>query len=158
MAREQARAGRAGGGLATLRWGGRARRRRRPLTALCVLLLGLCGCASDDAGPRIDPSRDLFDPNAAVRTKAVHQAVREGGRSQVPRLIELLDDSDPGVRLAAGRGLRTLTGRDTGYRADLLPSERREQVLEWRAWYSSSPSGPPPGSAPGASPGGSRTP
>jgi HEAT repeat protein len=113
-----------------------------------ALLLALGACASDPEPRRIEPARDLKDPNAAVRQKAATVASRSGDWAFVPDLIEMLDDPDPGVRLVAGAGLAEITGRDTGYRAYAEPSQRREQVESWRAWYTARS----PGSTAGRSP------
>lgn len=119
--------------------------------ALCLL----AACAADGPAPPPDPALALYDPNGAVRMRAVHAAVARGDPAFVPRLVDLLDDPDGGVRLAAGRALRELTGHDTGYRADLPDAQRREHIARWRAWYSSSRAGgsagtaaPPEGRAP----------
>lgn len=124
-----------------------------PLAGLALLLLA--ACAGDGPAPPPDPALALYDPNGAVRMRAVHAAVARGDPAFVPRLVDLLDDPDGGVRLAAGRALRELTGHDTGYRADLPGAQRREHIARWRAWYSSSRAGgsagtaaPPEGRAP----------
>ncbi len=79
--------------------------------------------------------RDLQDPYAGRRVTAIATVEARGDREQVPALIELLDDRDPGVRLAAYSALQDLTGRDTGYRPWADEAERRAAVLAWRAWW-----------------------
>ncbi len=100
------------------------------------------------------PEYDLRDPSATRRLAAVSTVEKSGDRSQVPVLIELLDDDDESVRMAAGSALKSLTGHDTGYRAFGSPAERREHVARWRAWWAASggsrspvPSASSPGTA-----------
>jgi HEAT repeat protein len=101
--------------------------------ALAAALVALaCGQTSRRL-VRVD--EDLHDPNPARRLAAVEAARQSGSRSHVPSLIELLDDDDAGVRLAAGQTLKDLTGRDTGYVAWASASDRRTQVEAWRAWW-----------------------
>lgn len=104
--------------------------------ALLALLLGP-GCASDRPRP-IRPADDLVDPNPTRRLEAVSEVGRGRNGEYVATLIEMLDDDDPAVRLAAGSALAGLTGRDTGYVAYAGPQERRRQVVEWRSWFASS--------------------
>ncbi|MHC5010761.1 MAG: HEAT repeat domain-containing protein [Planctomycetota bacterium] len=106
---------------------------------LCALLalgtsLPLAACG-DTTRRHVRPTEDFYQPNPSVRMAAVAAARRSGDMSSVPILIELLDDSDEAVRLAAGRALQDLTGRDTGYAAWAPADERRAQVVAWRAWW-----------------------
>ncbi len=96
----------------------------------------LAGCVAERPRP-IRPADDLLDPNPTRRVQAVGEAGRLRDLGQVPRLIELLDDEDEAVRLAAGTTLTELTGRDTGYLPYAPAAERRRQVLAWRAWWDS---------------------
>lgn len=119
--------------------GPRARAWGRWLQALGMVgVVGalLPGCLS--AAPRrIRPAEDLVDPSPTRRLEAVSETARIRDRSQVPLLIECLDDEDEGVRLLAGATLTDLTGRDTGYVAFAPPVERRRQVEDWRRWWAS---------------------
>jgi HEAT repeat protein len=54
---------------------------------------------------------------------------------RVPALIEMLDDPDPGIRLAAHRTLQDLTGRESAYRPWADPEELRAAVVDWRRWW-----------------------
>lgn len=99
---------------------------------LSVLLLCACGETARRALPVDDA---LLDPYAGARMRAVAEVGRTGDLARVPALIEMLDDEDPGVRLAAGSTLRQLTGHDTGYEPWAVPAIRRAQVLAWRAWW-----------------------
>lgn len=103
---------------------------------LAVLLAaGLLAACGQTAQRVVRPENDLVHPHAWVRMRAVGEARRAGGTEHVPALIELLDDDDPGVRMAAGSALVELTGRDTGYEPWAGPAERRVQVEAWRSWW-----------------------
>jgi len=86
---------------------------------LMLLALGVFAGITCDTGPvergpgRIE--RDLRSRDPEVRALSAELArYRPGGVSLVPRLIELLDDPDPGVRREAHESLVALTGRDLG--------------------------------------------
>jgi HEAT repeat protein len=113
-------------------------RRFSALTAVhpSALLLALALCACGETARRALPIEDaLLDPYAGNRMRAVAEVGRSGDIAHVPVLIEMLDDDDPGVRLAAGSTLRELTGHDTGYEPWAEPAALRAQVLTWRAWW-----------------------
>jgi len=111
---------------------GTSRRALIPSGAIVLSLLG--ACASEIHRP-VRPEYDLRDPSATRRLTAISTVERTGDRSFVPALIELLDDDDETVRMAAGSTLKTLTGHDTGYRAFASPEERQSHVARWRAWW-----------------------
>jgi HEAT repeat protein len=118
----------------------------RPLQILLwALLVGgpLLGCASDARPRAIDPDRDLFDPDPGRRLAAVAVVANEADESRLGALVELLEDRDPSVRMAANRALEDMTGRVTGYRAYDPPGERRPFVEEWRAYVEHGASGFP---------------
>lgn len=118
-----------------VRHAGRSQVRRFAARAAWLgLALALVGCSSEAPRP-VRPEYDLRDPGAARRLTAVSAVERDRDRAQVPVLIELLDDDDESVRMAAGGALKDLTGHDTGYRAFAPPAERRRQVQAWRAWW-----------------------
>lgn len=106
------------------------------LGLLALGLLALSACAPDRPRP-LRPADDLRDVNPTRRVQAVAECVRTRDVTQVDRLIDLLDDDDPAVRLMAGQALTDLTGRATGYQAHATPAERRAQVEDWRAWWAS---------------------
>ena len=55
----------------------------------------------------------------------------------VPELIELLDESDPAVRLSAHRALVNITSEDFGYRFyEAEPQLRAEAIERYRKWWS----------------------
>jgi HEAT repeat protein len=123
----------------------RATKSSRPGVRTGALLLGvlLAACANDRPRP-IRPADDLRDPSSTRRVQAVSEVRRQRAAEHVPALIELLDDEDPAVRLVAGAALVDLTGRDTGYRPQADPAERRRQVEDWRRWWAATGAVPPP--------------
>jgi hypothetical protein len=99
---------------------------------------GLGGsCSTANPGPPPPTASALQDPRVVRRMEGLRAVSTSRDTSHVPQVIELLDDGDEGVRFLAGAVLADLTGRHTGYRADAGPAERREQVLQWRAWWAS---------------------
>lgn len=100
-----------------------------------LLVLGVLAACGGTSRRVIRPKQDLVHPYSGVRMRAVGEALKAGGTEHVEALIELLDDDDPGVRLAAGDALTELTGHDTGYEPWAGPAERRRQVEAWRAWW-----------------------
>ena len=58
--------------------------------------------------------------------------------SAIPRLIDLLDDKDPQVRLHIARGLNRITGRDMGMTPeeliDATLQQRATLIEKWREW------------------------
>ena len=110
--------------VARFRIVGPSRRFVRGLGVAAIAMLAATACASEIHRP-IRPEYDLRDPSATRRLTAISTVERTGDRTQVPALIELLDDEDESVRMAAGAALKGLTGHDTGYRAFAPPEERR---------------------------------
>ena len=108
------------------------------LAAILLLLPALGACGGTPRKP-LDVPTALGDPNPAVRTDAVNALRQTRDVDQVPRLIEMLDDPDDGVRMSAVAALEDLTGRRTDYRPWGDAEARREAVLEWRAWWASRP-------------------
>lgn len=138
----------AGSGPPSLRALSLGLRTRAPrLLALALAAVLVSACTSDSPRP-IRPVDDLHDPNPSVRSQAVSETARRSDDQLIPELIELLDDDDAAVRLTAGKTLRDLTGRDSGYRAYAEAPELRLQVENWRAWRAAQP-----GSAQSAVPG-----
>lgn len=122
--------------------GGRGGRLDLLAVLVASALLGAPGCATSEKRPS-RPEYDLRDPSAARRLEAVSTVEQTGDRSQVPVLIEMLDDDDDSVRMAAGSTLKALTGHDTGYRAFAPAEERHAQVVQWRAWWAGRGAGAP---------------
>jgi HEAT repeat protein len=117
--------------------GGSATAALAPLLAcgLLVLACGLLVACGETARRAVRPAEDLAHPYGGVRMRAVGEVRRTGDTTHVPALIELLDDDDPGVRMAAGSALVALTGHDPGYEPWADAAERRAQVEAWRAWW-----------------------
>lgn len=120
--------------VARFRIVGPSRRFVRGLGVAAIAMLAATACASEIHRP-IRPEYDLRDPSATRRLTAISTVERTGDRTQIPALIERLDDEDESVRMAAGAALKGLTGHDTGYRAFAGPEERRRQVATWSAWW-----------------------
>ncbi len=123
-----------------------ARPPRRGLTRLrklaCgpLLLLILCvlgGCQSEEAFAPRPLDQAIKHPSPGVRVAAVQRAIQSGDTSEVPELIEMLDDEDPTVRMLASSSLKRITGRDTGYLPYASPEVRRSQRDAWRLWWAS---------------------
>lgn len=92
-----------------------------------LVWLGILGCE----GPAARRQR-LGSPNPLDRAQAVVEvyALRDG--ESVPKVVDLLDDSDGAVRLYAINALRRLCGEDFGYRYYESASVREAAVRRWR--------------------------
>ena len=111
-----------------------------------LLAVALAGCGSTPPRPA-KPDVDLHAPSATRRLEAVAVTEKQHDPSQVPALIDRLDDDDPAVRMMAGSSLTAITGHDTGYRPYASPAERLRQVALWRAWWGTQTGGQPPSSS-----------
>jgi hypothetical protein len=94
----------------------------------------LVGCASDARPRPVEPARDLHDPDPGRRLAAVAIVAQTGDTTRYPDLVELLEDRDPSIRMAANRTLEDMTGRTTDYRAFDPVDVRRPYVEGWWAW------------------------
>lgn len=106
--------------------------------AVMLALLVACGLfagCGETSKRLVRPTDDLVNPYSGVRMRAVGEVRRTGDLEHVPAVIELLDDEDPGVRMAAGSALVEVTGHDTGYEPWADAAELRAQVETWRAWW-----------------------
>ena len=82
-----------------------------------------CGQPSSSGG---------FDsPMPAARLHALSEAARTGDRSDIKRVVELLDSDDAAVRLLAISTLERLTGETFGYRHYDPRWEREESIQRW---------------------------
>ncbi len=73
-----------------------------------------------------------FDsPMPAARLHALGQAARTGDRSDIKRIVELLDSDDAAVRLLAISTLERLTGETFGYRHYDPRWEREDSIQKW---------------------------
>jgi HEAT repeat protein len=79
--------------------------------------------------------QELDDPVAAVRYEVGTSLCIMGVREGYSVLIAGLSDEHIRNRYKAHEALRLLTRRDFGYRHDAEPSERRESVVQWEAWW-----------------------
>jgi HEAT repeat protein len=96
-----------------------------------VLLAGvlcLSGCQSS-GGDRAD----ITSTYPLDRVRAVVRSAEAGDAEVVDLLIELLDDSDRGVRMYAILALERLCGEDHGYRYYAPEAERAAAIARWRA-------------------------
>jgi hypothetical protein len=102
------------------------RMRRRGLSG--VMLIALFSCA----GPQ-PPREKLASPYPLDRVRAAVALADAGDAGAVDRLIGLLEDPDPGVRLYTILALERLCGRTYGYSYHSPEPERAAAVARWRA-------------------------
>lgn len=76
----------------------------------------------------------LHDEDGEVRRAAAGACARKQAREQVPDIIELLDDPDPGIVQAAHRALQSLSGCDFGPPERASTEQRLQAVSAWRGW------------------------
>jgi hypothetical protein len=115
------------------------------LAALAAAALAGCG------RPRLRTK--LASENPAERVEACIMAAEKCGESDLPLLVERLDDPDADVRFFAFLALRKISGGKTfGYEYYDDPAERLPAVRQWRQWLRERPgdggrpsSGPPAG-------------
>lgn len=91
-----------------------------------LFALAAAGCGGY-SGPR-----DISNDDPAIKIPAIVRAVRENDRSQVPRLVDELDNADPAVRFYAIEALRRLSGEDFDY--DWTEDDRLERQRMIRPW------------------------
>jgi len=91
----------------------------------------LGACASDDPRP-LEPRAALMDPHPSVRTEAALAYGRRAGPDSTARLLILLEDPDPTVRMVAHRSLEQATGTRSSYSAFAPAAERRAAIALWR--------------------------
>lgn len=103
-----------------------------------VLLWGLLsgavawgGALACDAGRR--QREGLYSSNPLDRAQAVVRVAERQDAGAVHKLVDLLEDADPGVRMYAIQALRRLCGVDYGYRYYAAAAERAAAVERWRA-------------------------
>jgi HEAT repeat protein len=101
--------------------------------AALVAALATAACAP----PATEGGFDSANP--AARLYAIEQAAREGDRSAVTHLVELLDSDDPAVRWMSIVALERLTGQTHGYHHYDPPQERREAVMRWVQYVEAQP-------------------
>jgi hypothetical protein len=77
----------------------------------------------------------LQDDDAELRRAAVLACAMKDDKTQVPRLIELLQDREDLVARAAHAALRSLSGRDLGPDAGADHAEVARAVAAWKDWW-----------------------
>lgn len=101
----------------------------RALVILAALLAAV-GCGPD----RRTRLRRLREHNPAVQVAEIARVIREGDRSVLGELIDLMGSNDEGVRFMAAAGVSRLLGRDLGVHfAD--EAERRLIVADLQQWW-----------------------
>lgn len=84
-------------------------------------------------GAACAPTRkDLRSGNPLDRARAVVALAEQRDAQAIPKLVDLLDDRDPGVRLYTIQALERLTGESFGYRYFDGPADRAAAVQRWR--------------------------
>lgn len=107
---------------------------------LCFGMLLLGGALAFGCGPTRPDERNMSLPerlqsdDEAIRARAAVEAGRSGDSSTVPYLVDLLEDDSANVRLFAIESLRSLTGRDFGYKFYQSGVDRKQAVERWRDW------------------------
>jgi hypothetical protein len=82
----------------------------------------------------------LEDDEAEIRRAAALACAMKEEKSLIPRLIDLLQDKEPGVMRAAHTALKNLTGEDFGP-GEANPAELKRAVDAWKAWWASHKAG-----------------
>src|SRR5262249_25004635 len=77
----------------------------------------------------------LADDNLEVRRAAALACGRKKVRTLLPNLIDLLEDPETPVAIAARQALKELSGRDFGPEDDATREERSTAVAKWKAWW-----------------------
>jgi HEAT repeat protein len=77
----------------------------------------------------------LRDDDAEMRRAAALAVAMKEDTTQVPRLIELLDDAEMPVSRAAYAALKSLSGKDFGPQKDASQAERATAIAAWKTWW-----------------------
>jgi hypothetical protein len=77
----------------------------------------------------------LGDEDPEMRRAAALAAAMKEDTTHVPRLIEMLDDTEASVSRAAYAALKSLSGKDFGPAKDASKAARAEAVAAWKAWW-----------------------
>lgn len=102
----------------------------KPYVAGCRLLLGCALAALMNSGCRAPG--DLDSPNPYERARAVVASAESDGGRVTHRLVNLLSDEDPAVRMYAILALERLTGRTYEYQYWESPAQRQRAIHRWR--------------------------
>jgi hypothetical protein len=104
-------------------------RQPRSVALVCAaLLIAVCGCRS---ATKPDRSR-LHSEYAFDRAAAAVDAAERGDAVAIHRLVDLLEDDDPGVRFFAIAALERLCGTSAGFRYHDDAETRARAVNRWR--------------------------
>jgi HEAT repeat protein len=77
----------------------------------------------------------LGDDDPEMRRAAALAVAMKEDTTHVPRLIEMLDDTEASVSRAAYAALKSLSGKDFGPPKDASKAARAEAVAAWKAWW-----------------------
>jgi hypothetical protein len=77
----------------------------------------------------------LRDEDLEIRRAAALACAMRDEKEHIPKLIVLLDDSEPPVAWAAHKALKVMTRQDFGPAADASRTERARAVEAWKAWW-----------------------
>ena len=99
------------------------------MTVIRLSMLMVIGSLVSCGQPAISGGFD--SPMSAARLHALGKAARTGDRSDIKRIVELLDSDDAAVRLLAISTLERLTGETFGYRHYDSRSEREASIQQW---------------------------
>jgi hypothetical protein len=77
----------------------------------------------------------LRDDDGEVRRAAALACAMKEEKAHVPHLIELLQDQEPDVALAAHAALKSLTGQDFGPEAGAAPADVARAAAAWKGWW-----------------------
>jgi HEAT repeat protein len=77
----------------------------------------------------------LKDDEAEMRRAAALAAAMKEETAHIPRLIELLDDSDTAVSRAAHAALKSLSGKDFGPAKEATRADQAHSIAAWKAWW-----------------------
>jgi hypothetical protein len=102
-----------------------------------ITLAAMMGCLALSAGCRSHEinSTNPFERAAAAVDLAEQQAALPAGQrdlTAIHKLVTLLEDRDPGVRLYSATALERLCGKRYGYRYYDPPEQREAAVERWR--------------------------
>jgi hypothetical protein len=97
----------------------------RASTIFVCLLIGGCFPRESQHIGAVDPLDNI---------PAIQEAALKKDQSAVPRLIVLLNDSDPAVRFYAFGALQKITGQDFDYHFYDEADQRRPAIARWQRW------------------------
>lgn len=99
-----------------------------------AVVVGMIAWLAASACDTSHPHRDRFaSGNPLDRARATVEVSRARDLQAVHKLVELLDDPEPAVRMYAILSLRQLCGEDFGYRYYERAAMRGAAIERWRA-------------------------